>query len=87
MGIAVYAQDQSSRYLCPSHSKDGIPAFSPKGSGKTRLRQVLCSIERHGHASCFRLNHAILSNREIADRTDNSDAEFTARTPDLRATV
>src|ERR1035441_1002132 len=87
MGIAVYAQDQSFWDLCPSHSEDGIPAFSSKRSGKTRLRQVLCRIKRHRHASCFRLNHAVLSNREVADWTDNSDAKFTARAPDLREVV
>jgi hypothetical protein len=78
MGIAVYAQDQSFRDLCPSQSEDGIPALSPKGSRKTRLRQVLSSIKRYGHASCFRLNHTILSNREVADWTLNSDAKLTA---------
>jgi hypothetical protein len=87
MGMAVYAQDQSFRDLCPWHSEDGIPAFSPEGSGKTRLRQVLCSIERHRHASCFRLNHAILCNREVADWTVYSDAKLTAQAPDLWETI
>lgn len=87
MGIAVYAQDQSFRDLRPLHTEDRIPAFSPEGSGQTRLRQVPCRIKRHRHASCFRLNRAILSNREVANCTVNSDAKFTARAPNLREAI
>jgi len=78
MGVAVYAQDQSFRDLCASQSENGIPAFSSKRSGKTRLRQVLSGIKRYRHAPRFRLNHAVLSNWEVADWTVNSDAKFTA---------
>src|SRR5260370_25135762 len=87
MGIAVYAQDQSFRDPCPSQSEDGIPAFSPKGSRKTRFRQVLSRIKRYRHASCFRLNDAVLSNRDVANWTVNSHAKFTILASDLRETV
>jgi hypothetical protein len=78
VGIALYAQVQSFRKLCTSKGEDGIPAFSAKGSRKTRLRQVLSNVKRYRHASCFRLNYPILSNREVADWTVNSDAKFAA---------
>jgi hypothetical protein len=78
MGIALHAQDQTFRELCPSQGEDGIPAFSAKGFRKTRLRQVLSSVKRYRHASCFGLNYAILSHREVADWTVNSDAKFAA---------
>jgi hypothetical protein len=87
MGIALFAQDQSFRERCPSQGEDGIPAFSAEGSGKTRLRQVLSSVKRYRHASCFGLNYAILSNREIADWTVNSDAKFAARASDFGKAV
>ncbi len=83
MGIAVYTQDRSFRNFCLSHSEDGIAAFSTKGSGKARLRQVLCSIKRHRHSSGSGLDGAIFSNREVADWAFNSDAKFAARSADL----
>src|SRR5882724_2799554 len=87
MRIAIYAQDQRFRDICPSHSEDRIPAFSPKGSGETRLRQVLCSIKRHRHASGFRLNRTILSNGKVSNLTVNADAKFTARASGLREAI
>jgi hypothetical protein len=78
MGIALYARDQSFGELCPSQGEDGIPAFSAKGSRKTRLRQIPSSVKRYRQASCFSLDNAILSNREVADWTVNSDAKFAA---------
>jgi len=87
VGITVYMQDQSLRDIGALNGEDRISTLSAKRPGKTRLGKILCSIKRHRHTSCFRLNRAILSNREVANWTVSSDAKFTARASGLRKAV